>query len=97
MINLLLATLLSTATVALSTTEVGMLATMSSQIQELQAEVAHLKENHVQDDEPGEIRLFGVDACPTGYEQVNATKGSLLMSKPTGGHALEKRILASAK
>lgn len=74
-----------------------MLAKMGSQIQKLENEVSLLKENRAHDDEPGEIRLFGVDACPTGYEQVNQTEGPLLMSKPKGGHALEKRVLASAK
>ena len=51
----------------------------------------------LEDDEPGEIRVFGIDSCPSGYEQLNATKGAVLMSKPDGGHALDKRLLASAK
>ena len=70
--------------------------TSSKEIHELKAKVERLEETS-RDDEPGEIRVFGIDSCPSGYEQVNATKGAVLMSKPDGGHALDKRLLASAK
>ena len=41
------------------------------------------------DDELGELRIFGIDSCPPGYEEVNTTRGFMLVSRPEGGKALQ--------
>jgi hypothetical protein len=91
------------ATLALFDTLSAKMKQLSKDNGELRMQVAHLGQTSKRrqmgqgDDEPGEIRLFGLDNCPPTYEEVNVTKGALLMSKPTGGHALVKRILASSR
>jgi hypothetical protein len=56
-----------------------------------------LQADTLQADGPGEIRIFGLDNCPPGYDKLNQTAGEMMMSTPEGAHALAKRVLASSR
>jgi hypothetical protein len=71
--------------------------TTAAEIQELKGTVGHLEKAMAEQELPGQILMFGLDECPPLYEQLNDTKGEMLMSKPDGAHALAKRVLASSR
>jgi uncharacterized membrane protein len=37
----------------------------------------------------GEIRFFGLENCPFGYEEVNSTRGYMIVSRPAGGKSMQ--------
>jgi regulator of replication initiation timing len=37
----------------------------------------------------GEIRFFGLDNCPFGWEEVNRTRGYMIVSRPLGAKSMQ--------
>jgi regulator of replication initiation timing len=41
------------------------------------------------DDLAGEIRFFGLDNCPFGWEEANRTRGYMIVSRPLGAKSMQ--------